>query len=200
MKGGNHDERHDGQRDDVGHGNRVAVWGRLGRPGDRGARQIPVLSLKPARGMDRRSTPRASKGWRTAPRLAFGAVRRNPSIAMRHLTARKLVALFLAVFVAVGMSLSVVQASSMAAQMAAMSGMEMEHHGGCPDCPGKAGDDGMKAMACSSVCATPILATLPAAVHMPAVRTLASFVARDPSLHGTALRPDPYPPRTSDIG
>ncbi|MCV9960311.1 hypothetical protein OIU34_00210 [Pararhizobium sp. BT-229] len=82
-----------------------------------------------------------------------------------------------------------------------MSEMDMSDHGDCQDCPDQPGDNGMKAMACGNVCAAPVLATLPvAAVPVLVGEKAASIVARDPLLHGRALPPDPYPPRTSDIG
>lgn len=116
---------------------------------------------------------------------------------MGHWSARKLVALLLAVFVAAGMSLSVAQASGMTARMATMSEMDMSAQGGCQDCPDQPGDSGMKAMACGNVCAAPVLATLPAAaVPVLVGEKAASLVAGDPLLHGRALAPDPYPPRT----
>ena len=118
---------------------------------------------------------------------------------MRHVQARKLVALFLAVLIAAGMSLSVVRASAMAAQMAVMSGMEMPDHGGCPDCPGKADDNGMKAMTCSAVCVSPAIALLPLAAVLPHREKLVSAVASDLLLRGMNQPPDHGPPRTSDI-
>jgi hypothetical protein len=120
---------------------------------------------------------------------------------MRHWSARKLFSLLLAAFIAVGMSLSVAQASGMTARMAIMSEMGMPDHAGCQDCPDQPDDTGMKAMACGNVCAGPVLATLPAAaVPVLVGEKAASFVTGDPLLHGRALLPDPYPPRTSDIG
>ncbi|CZT37767.1 hypothetical protein GA0004734_00046680 [Rhizobium sp. 9140] len=82
-----------------------------------------------------------------------------------------------------------------------MSDMDMSAHGGCQDCPDQPGGNGMKAMACGNVCAAPVLATLPAAaVPILLGDKVATSVAGDPLLHGRALLPDPYPPRTSDIG
>jgi phosphotransferase system glucose/maltose/N-acetylglucosamine-specific IIC component len=117
---------------------------------------------------------------------------------MRHWSARKLFALLLAVFIAAGISVSVAQASSMTVTMATMSEMDMSDHGDCQDCPDQPGDNGMNA--CGVVCATAVFAVLPAATLMPAPRKLAFSAARDPLLRGRALLPDPYPPRTSDIG
>jgi hypothetical protein len=117
---------------------------------------------------------------------------------MKHWLARKLFALLLAVFIAAGMSLSVAQATSMTAKTVTMYEMDMPDHGDCQDCPDQHTDKGMKA--CGVVCATTVFAVLPAATLMPAPHKLAFSAARDPLLHGRALPPDPYPPRTSDIG
>ncbi|NDK52784.1 hypothetical protein GYH37_26290 [Rhizobium laguerreae] len=119
---------------------------------------------------------------------------------MKRWSARKLVALFLAVFVAVGMSLSAAQATGMSAKMAMASGMTGPTHEGCPGCPAGGGDDGMKAMICGVVCAVPVAAVLPEAASLPAVKQPIVFTARDSLLHGMRASPDPYPPRTSDIG
>jgi len=118
---------------------------------------------------------------------------------MKRWSARKLVAMFLAVFVAVGMSLSVAQATGMSMKMAMAPDMTGSMHDGCPDCPDR-GDDAMKAMVCSVVCTTPVLAVLPEGVSVPVVEQLASCPISDPLLHGTQAPPDLHPPRTSDIG
>lgn len=79
-----------------------------------------------------------------------------------------------------------------------MSEMDMSAQGDCQDCPDKHTDKGMKA--CGVVCAAAVFAMLPAATLMREPRKLAFFARRDPLLRGKALPPDPYPPRTSDIG
>lgn len=201
MKGRCHDERYDGRRHDVGHGPRGSYRDRRNRSRDRSARQVSVLSLThaPALSIDgsRRGRPNAMECRHGLFLAQFGVILR----VMRHWSVRQLFALLLAVFIAVGMSLSVAQASGMTARMATMADMDMSAHGSCQDCPDQPGDTGMKAMACGNVCAGPVLATLPAAA-MPVLvgEKAASFVAGDPLLHGRALTPDPYPPRTSDIG
>ncbi|MFW8645464.1 hypothetical protein ACOJBO_37010 [Rhizobium beringeri] len=118
---------------------------------------------------------------------------------MKRWSARKLVALFLAVFVAVGMSLSIAQTTGMSMKMAMASVMTGSMHDGCPDCP-DGGDDGMKAMACSVVCTTPVLAVLPEGVSVPVVEQLASFPISNSLLRGTRAPPDLHPPRTTEIG
>lgn len=120
--------------------------------------------------------------------------------AMKRCSARKLVALLLAVFVTVGMSLSAVQASGMSAKMAMASDMLGSVHDGCPGCPTSGGNDGMKATACGIVCVAPVLAVLPEGASMAAVQKPASFPVPEPLLRGRRAQPDPYPPRTTDIG
>lgn len=120
---------------------------------------------------------------------------------MKRWSARQLVALFLAVFVTVGMSLSAVQASDMTAKMAMASDMGASSHGGCDGCPGGGNDDGMKAMPCATVCVAPVLAVLPQVVGMVLVQRPGSpIVARVALLDGRASPPDPHPPRPTSIG
>ncbi|WP_234841781.1 hypothetical protein [Sinorhizobium meliloti] len=119
---------------------------------------------------------------------------------MTHWSARQLIPLLLAVFVAAGMGLSAAQASIMTAKMTTMAEMDMASEAGCLDCPDHSPDTGMKAMACGTVCAAPVLAALPVAESLPAGEKAASLPPGDTLLHGRALPPEPYPPRTSDIG
>ncbi|OAP35321.1 hypothetical protein AU381_25960 [Sinorhizobium glycinis] len=118
---------------------------------------------------------------------------------MKRWSARQLIPLLLAVFVAAGMSLSAAQASVMTAKMTTMAEMDMSSEAGCLDCPAYSPDSGMKAMACGVVCAAPVLAALPTALPLPSCETAVSLPPREALLHGRALPPEPYPPRTSDI-
>jgi hypothetical protein len=118
---------------------------------------------------------------------------------MKRRSIRKLLALFLAVFVTVGMGFSVAQASGMSVRMAMASNMAGSAHDGCPSCP-TGGDDGTKAMICGVVCAVPVLAVLPQSASIPAAQKAASYPTRAPLLQGRLAPPDPYPPRTTDIG
>lgn len=127
----------------------------------------------------------------------FGAIL---SGAMKHVSFRQLVIVFLAVLVAAGMGLAVGQASGMAAKMAVMSEMAASDHGDCQDCPEQPADSAIKAMACGNVCAAPVVAPLPVVVLLPIGEKVASFAAGGLLLNGRALAPDPDPPRTSDIG
>lgn len=119
---------------------------------------------------------------------------------MKHWSAQQLVALSLAVFIAAGLGMSVAAASGMTTKMAMMSEMAMSAHGDCQDCPDKPGNDGITAMACGNVCPAPIFAAVAAAIPIPIGSATTAFAASGPLLHGRTLSPDPYPPRTSNIG
>jgi hypothetical protein len=119
--------------------------------------------------------------------------------AMNRGSFRQGFALLLAVFVTVGMGLSVVRANDMAVKIAMMSDMGADGQDDCANClhlPGKAG---ARVTLCATVCAQPAIAhqheTPPRVVALVAAIRLANVAA----LHGRALRPDPHPPRTSDI-
>ncbi|MEY9717813.1 hypothetical protein [Sinorhizobium fredii] len=88
----------------------------------------------------------------------------------------------------------------MSAKMATMSAMDTSQGGDCQDCPDWPGHSGMKAMACGTVCAAPVLAALPTGLPLPSCEKAVSLLQRDTLLHGRTLPPDPYPPRTPDIG
>jgi len=107
-------------------------------------------------------------------------------------------ALVLAVFVAVGLSLYAVEASDMAVKMGTMSGMDMSGGDDCGGCPNKAPDG--KGVACPSVCVAPLAALAP---QVPSARIAISLPRlpppRDPVLHGLYTPPDPYPPRYSGL-
>ncbi|RUO99840.1 hypothetical protein [Hyphomicrobium sp.] len=118
---------------------------------------------------------------------------------MKRWSAQKLVALCLAVFVTVGMGVSVIEASGMSAKMPMVAHMVMSGHDGCQGCLGS-GDDGMKTMACRAVCATPVFAVLSESASVPTVQKPIFNAARDPLLRGRESPPDPYPPKPTDIG
>lgn len=120
---------------------------------------------------------------------------------MKRWSARQIVALLLTVFVTVGISLSVVQASDMAVKMAMASDMGASGHDGCQGCPGDGNDHGMKAMPCATICVAPVLAVLPQITGTVLVQKPGSLIAvRVTLLDGRALPPDPHPPRPTDIG
>ncbi|EFI53379.1 MULTISPECIES: hypothetical protein [Afipia] len=120
---------------------------------------------------------------------------------MKRWSATQLVALFLAVFVTVGMSLSAVQASDMTAKMAMASDMGAPGHNGCDCCPSGGNDNDMKAMPCAAFCVAPVLAVLPQVTGMALVQRPGSpIAARVALLNGRASPPGPHPPRPASIG
>jgi hypothetical protein len=117
---------------------------------------------------------------------------------MKRWSARQLFAIFFAVFVTAGMSLSVVHASQMTSKTAMGSGVSLSGNDGCQDCP--SGGNGVPAKSCITTCVTPILSVLPEVAPAILVRESISFAARYPLLHGRTSSPEPYPPKTTDIG
>jgi hypothetical protein len=117
---------------------------------------------------------------------------------MKQGLARQLFAFCLAVFLAVGMSASAVQASVMVAKAA--MGSDMGAAGkNCDGC--KKGSDG-KAMFCSMpACTASAFATLPQA-EPAAMAQIAVKLPLPPTalLLGSTPPPDPYPPRPIVIG
>jgi len=105
----------------------------------------------------------------------------------------------LGVFVALGVSLSAIQASDMTIKMASASAMGGSGDGGCGGCDG-GGNDGAKGMACAAVCTAPVLAVVPQAFSLTLTQTLHPPMRPYPFLHSAAFSPDPYPPRSSDLG
>lgn len=107
--------------------------------------------------------------------------------------------MFLGVFLALGMSLSAVQSSDMAAKMAMASDMGDSGMAGCNACGG--GDDGKtKTGACTPMCTASASAMLPVASVATAPETNKQLAPSVPSSRGRASSPDPYPPRSFAIG
>ncbi|RUW67022.1 hypothetical protein EOA31_29805 [Mesorhizobium sp. M4B.F.Ca.ET.049.02.1.2] len=118
---------------------------------------------------------------------------------MKSWSVRQMLVLLLTVLVTMGLGSSVVQASGMATKMAMASDMGASGHGDCGACPA-GGKDGSKAMACSLACA-PLIAMPSHGASAPSLRlTPAVFMVRHQLLHGLTSPPDPFPPRTTDIG
>jgi hypothetical protein len=119
---------------------------------------------------------------------------------MKHWSSRQFIALFLGVFLALGMSLSAVQASDMAVQMAMAGDVDMSGQGDCDGCGGS-GDDSVDAVTCSPMLScSGMAALLSAAGGLVATQTIkqvapVSSVARD-----LTAPPDPYPPRSLNLG
>ena len=116
---------------------------------------------------------------------------------MKRWSSRRVFALLLGVFLALGMSLSAVQAGDMTVKMTLASHMGDSGQGGCDGCGG--GDDGnMKTANCMPICTASSTALPPTEVAAFATS------ADDPPIpgirlsHGRASSPDPYPPRSTD--
>jgi hypothetical protein len=109
-------------------------------------------------------------------------------------SANHLLAVLLAIFAMAAMSLSAVQAGTMALEMSAMAD-DMDAAGECVSpCPGE--QDQAGGMACPPVCVAPVVAVLPPAMTMAAASTSSTYpVTYSPRLGRESL-PDPYPPRT----
>jgi hypothetical protein len=107
--------------------------------------------------------------------------------------------LLLAVFVTVGMGLSVVRANDMAVKMAMMSDMAADGQDDCPNCLHLPEKGGAKATFCATVCAESAIAHQPEAPPRVVAVVAAIRLANVGALHSRALQPDPHPPRTSDI-
>jgi hypothetical protein len=119
---------------------------------------------------------------------------------MKRWSARQLVALFLTVFVTVGMSLSVVQASDMALKMSVGSGTAVGGHNSCHGCPPGSSDNGMKAMGCAAICVSPIVANVDqSSFAVPMRKPAPVLTVRHAALDGRPSAPDPYPPRPTNI-
>jgi hypothetical protein len=107
---------------------------------------------------------------------------------------RKVLTVLLAVLVTTGLSLSVAQATDMAAKMSMATEMTASGHCDHPCDAGYAGK--AKAATCAAVCA-PVLATLPQAPSM-AVAAMAIILPlpNDELGRGTPPPPNRRPPRT----
>jgi hypothetical protein len=119
---------------------------------------------------------------------------------MTHRSPRQLLVALLAILVTLGMTFSVVQATTMAAMNDMTSTMAKRMMGGhktCGDCPG--GEDAAKAIACGSACVSPMVATLPPTASAPARLPSLISIKRESLRQGRVPAPDPYPPRPADF-
>ena len=109
---------------------------------------------------------------------------------------RRIVVMFLGAFLALGMNLSAIQASEMPVKMATMSDTGMSGH--CNDC----GDNGAvkKMTICSLGCVAPGLAVIPQTPPTRVVQARTPLLRQASLLFGRVSSPDPYPPRSSDLG
>lgn len=113
---------------------------------------------------------------------------------------RQILMLVLAVFVTAGMGLSAVQASSMSIKMIDMApGMGVSGGGSCDDCGGS--EDSKGSAACvTSGCVAPVVAHRPSVQALDVASVAVHHRHQDLALPSRDSGPDPYPPRTSDIG
>jgi len=112
---------------------------------------------------------------------------------MRRTPFRQVYVLMLGLFVALGMSLSAVQAS-MASGMS-MSGQQMSAAGmgDCSSC--QDGPMGAKVMICDASCVTAVSATLPQFAALLIQRPVDRPPSHSPMLFSWTASPNPHPPQ-----
>ncbi|KUM28556.1 hypothetical protein AU467_34605 [Mesorhizobium loti] len=116
---------------------------------------------------------------------------------MTNWSLRQVFALILTVFVTVGLSASVVQASEMAVKMATSSGMSVNGHDNCHDCGG--GDSAKsKPMVCTVACVAPVFVAFPQIGQMMFPDGAKLSPDKTDLLFGSTSAPDPFPPRSID--
>ena len=117
---------------------------------------------------------------------------------MRRMPFRQICVLMLGFLVALGTSLSVVQASDMAVNMT-MSGhhMSVSGMGDCTSC--KHGPDGARMMACDVACVMAMNATMPQFVVLLIQRAVDSPVSQPLAPSGWTASPNPHPPKQIDL-
>jgi hypothetical protein len=131
--------------------------------------------------------------------LVFGQICRHANCAMMLLPIRRVLIGLLAAFLALGLTMSVAQATDMAMKMSTSSGMTASQNGDCHDCDG---DDAgkTKMMVCAAVCYGPVLAAFAEVAPVLVLRISAAIIAPEDILpRGNPFPPDPYPPRSVDI-
>lgn len=119
---------------------------------------------------------------------------------MKHWPSRRILALVLGVFLALGMNLSAVQASEMAVQMAMTSDDGSSGQGECDGCGGS-GDDSADAVSCAPMLnCSGMAAVLPMERGLMAPQSTEAFSPVASVAHSLIAPPDPYPPRPPDLG
>lgn len=107
---------------------------------------------------------------------------------------KHLFAVLLAIFAMAALSVSAVQAGTMAVEMSAMAD-GMNAPGDCvTPCPGE--QDDADAMGCPPVCVAPAVAVLPPVITLALASTSLHYVFTFSPHLGRESLPDPYPPRT----
>jgi hypothetical protein len=146
--------------------------------------------------------------------LAKAAYCGQPERTMARLSPKHFLTMLLAVFVTVGVSVSVVQASTMAMKMTmgveagmtvasetgmSMPGMGAANDSDCKACLKGTGDNG-NPMHCPPTCIAPVLAVLPPEfAAMTVIRAPLPSALPTPFLHGRSSLPDPFPPKSIDL-
>lgn len=117
-------------------------------------------------------------------------------------SARRFLTLVLSVFLTLSLTLSTVQAGSMASEMDKMSAIsdnENSTSGACQKCLSK-NDHAAIVTVCGTVCMVPAAAMSPQETLAVFALAQIEFPRRRSLLHGRVSPPDPYPPRSSTIG
>ena len=120
-------------------------------------------------------------------------------LLMNRWPSRRAFALVLGVLLALGMTVSAVQAGGMVVKMVSMaSTMGATGQGGCDGC---GSDDGKAAAAgaCLSVCTTQALAVLPPTFSVSLVPAKDLSLPRHATPPDRTSSPDPDPPRPADL-
>jgi hypothetical protein len=112
---------------------------------------------------------------------------------MRDRPSRRILALFLGVFLALGAGLSAIQAGEMGLQKAMASDAGASGQGGCDGCGGS--DDSSNAISCSSALSCSSAAVLPVANNFAQPQPVDRPLPIAGFARGLSAPPDPYPPR-----
>lgn len=116
---------------------------------------------------------------------------------MKIWSLRQFVALFLGAFLALGMSLSAVQASEMAVQMAMTSDADASDQGSCDNCGGSGGDTADAVTCAPMLNCSGMAAALPMERGFVAPLSTKALPTASRVAHGSIAPPEPYPPRSS---
>ncbi len=119
---------------------------------------------------------------------------------MAQSSARQVFTVLLAVLVTLGLALSAAQAGDMTMKMSMGTEMGPSGHGDCHHCAG-GGAGKTKAMTCTPICAAQAI-SMSSGEALLAPVTIASTLElpKDDFLAGDRVPPDPYPPRSPNIG
>lgn len=113
--------------------------------------------------------------------------------AMKRWSSRQVFLLLLGAFLALGMSLSAVQAGEMSVKMAVASDARTSGQGSCDGCGAR--DDSANTMSCPPALYCTGSAVLPAERTVAVTRPSKPFIAIFQPSRDLGSPPDPYPPR-----